>query len=562
MKIPYGISNFESISTENYYFVDRTNYIEKLEKLGEKCLVFLRPRRFGKSLFISMLEHYYDIKRKDDFDRLFGKYYIGKNRTENAGKYMIFNLDFSGIQTETKESTFEGFRLNVIRCILDLCMKYSLNTEEIKKEFINYKEPADILRSFFKYFQNHISEKIYILIDEYDHFANEVLSFQFSDFSEMVARNGFVRKFYEVIKEGTGSGIVDRIFITGVTPITLDSLTSGFNISVNLSSHVHYNEMMGFVEKEVEKILDEFYPAWKNTEIENMRKWYNGYLFHKHGKERVYNPDMVLWFVKELFYCDGKYPDSLVDTNIASDYGKLKRLFSIKNRSNNMKIIENLIFKNTVSSLITEQFSFEKNFSDSDFISLLYYLGLLTIKDSIGSLMNLSFPNYVIRSLYWDFFTDMLTEDSEIQNGDLQITEAMKELGFNNNIEPFIKLIETTLKSLSNRDFIKFDEKYVKILFVGFANLIKLYYIKSEMEVDQNYPDVCFLERPPIDVKYQYIFEIKYLKETENKKCTSKMKEAEKQLKNYLKAEEFQNIKNLKAYAVVVCGTEVKTKLI
>ncbi|OQY10180.1 MAG: 9-O-acetyl-N-acetylneuraminate esterase, partial [Fusobacteriia bacterium 4572_132] len=223
-KIPYGISNFEKLIKENYYFIDKTKYIEILENLNEQYLIYLRPRRFGKSLFVSMLEYYYGIEYKDN--NLFNELYIGKKPTQKRNSYYILKFNFSGINTNTDEKTRKGFNNNIIESIKNFIFNYELDEYKIKENH----EASDILRTFFSYVRKKIKGKIYVLIDEYDHFANEILGFNYEFFKKSVAQNGFVRKFYEELKNETGSGLVDRIFITGVTPITLDSLTSGFNI--------------------------------------------------------------------------------------------------------------------------------------------------------------------------------------------------------------------------------------------------------------------------------------------------------------------------------------------
>ena len=224
-KLPYGISNYEELIEDNYYYVDKTKYIEKLENLAEKRIMFLRPRKFGKTLFTSTIENYYDINKKEKFEKLYGETYIGKNPTPLQNSYYILKFNFSGIDTETEETTLRGFRREVASSIKVFVEKYGLDF------FVNFEDDAEnILDNLIKAFSYQKSEKkIYVIVDEYDHFANELLSFNTTKFKELVSKNGKVRKWYEILKKGTES-VVDRIFITGVAPITLDSLTSGFNI--------------------------------------------------------------------------------------------------------------------------------------------------------------------------------------------------------------------------------------------------------------------------------------------------------------------------------------------
>ena len=249
LKIPYGESDFEKVILSGFFYQDRTNYIRDLET-APSFIYYLRPRRFGKSLFVTMLHHYYDLKDKPNFDKLFGKLDIGKNPTPLANQYMVLSLEFSRIQTSTPEKTFNGFLRNVHEGVGIFLKRYeSFFPPTIHEYILNQKQPDDLLTAFFYHYkQLNIDKKlpkIYLLIDEYDHFANELVSFNYTFFEKSVTENGFVRKFYETIKTATRDGIIDRLFITGVSPLTLDSMTSGFNIGTNLSLSEGFHAMMG-----------------------------------------------------------------------------------------------------------------------------------------------------------------------------------------------------------------------------------------------------------------------------------------------------------------------------
>ena len=250
-KLPYGISNYEELIEDGYYYVDKTPYIEKLENLPEKKIMFLRPRKFGKTLFTSTLENYYDIKRADKFDKLFGDTYIGKHPTSLKNSYHILKFNFSGIDTSSEEATIKSFKREVASSIGVFVNRYELDF------YINETDEAEgILDNLIKAFGlQKPEEKIYVIIDEYDHFANELLSFNTGKFKELVSKNGKVRKWYEILKKGTES-VIDRIFITGVAPITLDSLTSGFNIISDITRDREFNEMMGFTQDELVEMME------------------------------------------------------------------------------------------------------------------------------------------------------------------------------------------------------------------------------------------------------------------------------------------------------------------
>ena len=232
IKITYGQSDFKALIEKGFFYQDRTQFIETLENWQSQFPVFLRPRRFGKSLFIMMLHHYYGLEHKEIFQNLFGNLYIGQHPTAEANSYMVLSFDFSGIDTATHKSTYDGFLANVLDGVIAFMNAYQDFFTEEQRQVINSKEsPEAVIQSLFRAIQsNKIAHKIYLLIDEYDHFANELLSFDITRFKSNVMSNGFVRKFYETVKKATRDGVIGRLFITGVSPITMDSLTSGFNI--------------------------------------------------------------------------------------------------------------------------------------------------------------------------------------------------------------------------------------------------------------------------------------------------------------------------------------------
>ena len=271
--------------------------IEKIENYHSPYLFFLSPRRFGKSLFVSLLQHYYDINEKDKFETLFIDTYIGQNPTKERNSYYVLKFNFSGITTDTKEQLEESFTA-ITRNAFGLFQdRYNIHFD-----YLESGSPASIFEDFIAKITTKIDKPVYVLIDEYDHFANELLSFQFNLFADSISKTGFVRKWYEVLKKATES-IVKRIFATGVSPITLDSLTSGFNIADNITREEAFNEMMGFTEDEVREMVKETarFPMSENDMddlLEKLHKNYNGYLFSEKAKERLFNSDMILYYLK------------------------------------------------------------------------------------------------------------------------------------------------------------------------------------------------------------------------------------------------------------------------
>jgi len=302
MIIPYGISDFGALRKRYDYYVDRTRYIQALEKGGDYIL-FLRPRRFGKSLWVSTLHHYYGLEYKEDFQQLFGDLYIGQHPTPNANSYLVLRLNFSGIQSnESKEVKGEFLHL-LQTSIHNFFSAYSPTYfEDADRTFIESAHtPSTLLRRFFHVVrdkQPHL--KVYVLIDEYDHFASALLTQNKATFLQVVGIGGFVRAFYESLKAGTES-VIERLFITGVSPLMMDSLSSGFNIIRDYTQKLHFHDMMGFREEEVVDLLSQLGFSGQALEdiLGRMRVWYDGYRFHKKVLHGLYNPVMVLHFASD-----------------------------------------------------------------------------------------------------------------------------------------------------------------------------------------------------------------------------------------------------------------------
>ncbi len=410
-KIPYGISNYEELIVDNYYYVDKTMYIEKLENLAEKRIMFLRPRKFGKTLFTSTLENYYDIKKKDKFEKLFSETYIGKNSTKTRNSYHILRFNFSGIDTRTEETTINGFKANVQTSIQGFVGYYGLDF------YINQEQTAEaMLDSLFQAFRiQKNDEKIYVIIDEYDHFANELLGFNTEKFKKLVSENGKVRKWYEILKKGTET-VVDRIFITGVAPITLDSLTSGFNIGSDITKDEEFNEMLGFTKDELIKIMQEQDIEEKTQKIllPLMKENYDGYMFSVFGKENVYNSNMCLYLLSYYIRLK-KLPEKLVDVNIVSDYSKLAKMLEICESENKLSILERIISGEGIVAEITQKFNPEVGFGEEEFVSMLFYLGYLTISEELLGKAKLQIPNVVMREIYSEYFIHIMSEKAELR---------------------------------------------------------------------------------------------------------------------------------------------------
>jgi len=513
VKIPYGISNFKKLRTEGFIYTDKTRAIEILEKSGAEYVFFIRPRRFGKSLFLSMLQHYYDIDESHNFDKFFKDLYIGKNPTPFKNSYLVMQLDFSGLNTDTKEALQKSFIDSVRTELIGFLKKYEKQLKTAYETLDQLRKTEDI-RSMLGLVFNQVksaNQKLYLIIDEYDHFANDIIAMGDNEFyKDIIRATGFVRDFYETIKIGTKT-VVDRMFITGISPVMMDDLTSGFNIAQNLTLKKELNDMMGCTEQEVKCMLERLDIKLKSPEnqrelsidevLEILKKNYNGYLFNEEAKERIYNPSMLLYFLNEAVH--SRFPRTLIDDNIKTDYGRLNRLaFNPKNK----QVLEQIIKEEQITAKLETAFSFDRMYDEQYFVSLLFYMGLLTIDKKQYGITNLKIPNYVIKELFWEYIENRIRIDYGIEPDIPKVAKAIWEMGTEGKIKSFLDYIsQNVIKPLSNRDLIKFDEKYIKIIILAYLTITKQFHIISERETQEGYIDI-YLEkdlRAP-DIEYEW----------------------------------------------------------
>ncbi len=551
-KLPYGISDYGRLVENDYYYIDKTKYIEELENLSEPYIIFLRPRKFGKTLFTSTLENYYDIKKVDEFEKLYGNTYIGKNSTKLKNSYHILKFNFSGIDTSDEEKTMKAFKEKVTISITGFVNKYNIDF------FVNPELSTEgLLGSLIEAFKTQREkEKIYVIIDEYDHFANELLGFNTNQFKNLVSKNGKVRKWYETLKEGTES-VIDRIFITGVAPITLDSLTSGFNIGADITQSPKFNEMMGFTKAELVKMMEDIEIAKEEQKelLPIMKENYDGYKFSVDGKEKIYNSNMCLYFLNRYLE-QRKMPTQLIDVNIASDYSKLGRMLDLCKGNEREKIIEKTVSGEGIIGEITSKFNPAIEFTEKDLISMLFYLGYLTIDDDVAGYPKLNIPNRVMKEIYSDYFLQVLKQNINL-GIDENYSEIALEIALEGKIDKLVELAHKYLENLSNRDYVKFDEKYVKLIFYCIAMNLKIFRLKSEMEVQRKYPDILLIPKDKSKDYKAVMIEFKYLKKEESNLLQEKQEEARKQIEEYAKFEEIKEIPNLNKYTVVAVNDKI-----
>jgi hypothetical protein len=564
IRIPYGLSNFTAIREEGYHFVDRTAFLRKLEQLPTRYHFFLRPRRFGKSLWLSIMEHYYDRRFAPKFEALFGELDIGREPTEGANQYLVLKFDFSGIDTSDMRLVSEGFLTQVKTGAEKLLNGYpKVFSSEDKKRVADARDPSAVLQILYRILEVKApGQPIFLLIDEYDHFTNRLLVSNREDFLSIVAKNGFYRAFFEAAKTGTQEGSIDRIFITGVSPVTLDSLTSGFNIGHNLTLDPHFHDMLGFHEPEVETvlrgsgILEKQLPAV----MDDVRYWYNGYLFSEETEKRLYNPDMVLYFARE-YQSLGKYPKTMLDINIASDYGRIVQTFYIGDTQANVQILETLLEESRAAAELTIQFSMEKMWTQDDFLSLLFYNGLVTIKDKFLSSLVFEIPNNVIRELYFRLFRDNILKQAGLQAQQPDVSSAVARMALHNDPRPFFEMVGRVLEGLDNRDYRNMSEKHIKSIAAALLFTTNIYFVRSEHPVGNGYVDLLLLQRPTVEISYQSAIELKYVKKSDAAKAPDVLAEAKKQMQDYLTHPDLKVLAGeripLKGWVTVLVGAEV-----
>ena len=385
LQIPYGVSDFRRVRNEGYYYVDKTEYLAQMEA-RDSFIFFVRPRRFGKSLFLSMMECYYDLNAKKDFKKLFGDLWLGKHTTKNANRFMTLKFDFSKIGG-TGEALEKSFEEHIGKQLDDMVSRYPKCFDaEFRASFFGQPPSGKIADVVNK--ARRAGIPLYLIIDEYDNFTNQMIrTTGVKDYRDITHGAGFYRNWFKKFK-----GDFDRIFMTGVSPVTLDDLTSGFNIATNLSLDADCNAALGFTEAEVLKMYSDFKGTGKFTEgdpaeiVKSIKPWYDGYCFaeKKIGKECVFNSDMALYYLKSLVDT-GEPPKNMVDANIKTDYEKLKTISDLQRTVFKMDspealpMTEQAVAKGGIQFPLVESFPAEAIIQPENFRSLFFYYGLLSM---------------------------------------------------------------------------------------------------------------------------------------------------------------------------------------
>ena len=561
-RIPYGMQNFEDIMERDCYYVDKTSFIEEIEA-SNMYFFFIRPRRFGKSLTLSMLENYYDINKKDKFESIFGNLYIGQHPTPEHNTYLVIHLNFSCVSTGL-DNYQKGLDAHCNIMFEWFCNRYAHLLPPNAKEEMNKQEGAAEQLTYLCQACTMVNQKIYLFIDEYDNFTNSILANEeyLERYRKQTHGEGYLRKFFNAIK-GAADTSLGRVFITGVSPVTMDDLTSGFNIGTNYSLNPNFNEMTGFTEEEVRDMLGYYagvlpFNHTVDELIKVMKPWYDNYCFalKRYGKTTMYNSVMVLNFLDK--YIDNEYdiPESMIETNIRVDYDKIRMLIRHdKNFEHDASIIQQLVTQGFVTGKLIENFPAERINDPDNFLSLLFYFGMVTIDGTYKGATKFIIPNEVVRDQMFTYLLDTYKENDLVYDtygkGKLE-----SKLAFDGAYKPYFEFIADCLKRYSSQRDKQKGEAYVHGFTLAMTSQNQFYRPISELDNEGGYADIflaplCDIYR---DMTDSYIIELKYCKtNTSDEQVKQLFKEASSQICRYADSDEVkENIKTTKLHKLVV----------
>ena len=564
-QLPYGIADFETVMKDNLYYVDKTMYIPMLEE-QPRNLMFIRPRRFGKSLLLSMLKTYYDKAKKEEFEEIFGSLWIGKHPTPLMGKYEVMCLDFSRVGGTIDELP-KMFDEYMMRQLDDFVRKYTDDYPDyFIKEFFESTSGTDKL-TMITTTANRLRIPMYLIIDEYDNFTNVVLSEKGEEvYHQMTHAEGFYRDVFKMFK-----GTFERIFFTGVSPVTLDDLTSGFNIGWNITTLFYFDKMLGFSTEEVREMFTYYkqagsLPADCDIEgmIEEMRPWYDNYCFAEEcltDNNRVFNSDMVLFYLRNYMMYKSS-PEIMLDPNTKTDYKKLKQLIQLDRLDGNRKgILRQIAEKGEIVSELVLSFPAYQLVRPSMFVSLLFYYGMLTIKGVRGARPILAIPNNNVRMQYYNFLMEEYDKRCGIET--MQLQDGFDSMAFDGEWRDILQYMCDCYRQQSSvRDAIE-GERNIQGFFMAYLSLCNYYITAPELELAHGYCDFFLL---PNMKHYQpchsYILELKYLPKSDytEEKARVQWDDAVEQIHRYAAAPRVEALRQgtrLHQIIIQFCGWDM-----
>ena len=517
-RIPYGVSDFVDIIKRNQYYVDKTMYIPKLEEEADS-LFFIRPRRFGKSLLLSMMCAYYDINQSDRFEELFGKLWIGSHPTPYRGKFQVLFLDFSKIGGDIKDLK-ENFN-NYCNIRLDNFIeryKRAYRPEIVEK--IKSAPTAVDKLNMIDTEAKDANMQLYLIIDEYDNFTNVVLNEHGEKvYWALTHAKGFYREIFKMFK-----GMFTRIFMTGVSPVTLDDLTSGFNIGWHISTKPAFNQMLGFSTEDVREMFEYFKSAGKvrpdcdvESVIAEMKLWYDNYCFSEDAlrtQSRVFNCDMVLYYLRNYMET-GESPRQMIDPNTKTDYNKMKKLLQLDKLDGNRKgVIYEIAEQGEIISNLETTFPAETLTNPKMFVSLLFYYGMLTIKGTHGSRLMLGIPNNNVRKQYYEYLLEQYEEKASLDTN--QLEDYFYDMAYDGKWHDALQFLADSYAKVSSvRDGIE-AERNIQGFFMAYLNLNAYYMTAPELELNHGYCDFFLLpDLTHYASKHCYILELKLIPKKE-----------------------------------------------
>ena len=511
--VPYGVADFATVIEQNLYYVDKTMFIPELEK-QPRNLFFIRPRRFGKSIFLSMLYSYYDCTQSHKFQSLFGNLWIGQHPTPLQGKYQVLFLDFSQItgnidKLETKFNSYLSINLDAF--VRQYSEYYQAEMEEILAQE-DFEEKMELIFKAAKAHQYHL----YLIIDEYDNFTNVILNERGENVYHAITHaDGFYRDVFKKFK-----GNFERIFMMGVSPVTLDDVTSGFNIGWNISIKPEFDEMLGFSTTDVVEMFTYYkehgsIPVDSDIDaiVNDMKPWYDNYCFAKQAlkkKTRMFNCDMVLYYLRN--YMDaGCPPEEMIDPNTRTDYGKMKKLLQFDKLDGERKgIIRKIAEEEQIVTQLYESFSAYQIPKAEIFPSLLFYYGMLTIKGTRGSKLILGIPNNNVRKQYYGYLEEEYQAKAYVDVN--QLTDYYYDMAYDGKWEEGLRFMADAYAKVSSvRDGIE-AERNLQGFFMAYLNLNDYYITAPELELNHGYCDFFLLpDLTHYASQHSYILELKVL---------------------------------------------------
>ena len=569
--IPYGMADFRAIRREGFLYVDKTRFVRELE--NERHVFFLRPRRFGKTCWVSILEQYYDRTRKDGFEALFAGTDIGREPTANRGRYAVLRLNFSAFskRLETLEERFEEYCHTRLRGMLEA--NADVFPEELTRRILASPTMGSRLDELFLQAER-IGVRLYFLIDEYDNFANTILAGEGEAACRGVTHgSGFFTDFFATLKAGTESGNLERLFITGVSPVTMDDVTSGFNIGTNISFDAAYNQMVGFTETEVRDLVELYrdlgvFDEDADAAMAVMREWYSGYRFAKGVTEDIYNTDTVLYYLKHSIP-NKRGPRYLIDANVRVDYTKLRHLVVVNRDATlaaeraaraevplrvsnsaelgnaqalglngNFDVLREVIAEGRVDSDVSPSFPVDQLGQRENFLTLLHCLGLLSIRGAVDGRLRLGVPNQTVRRLMYGYLRDAYRDVGVFSVDLLAFEDLTWAMARDGAWRPAVEFLADALRrQTSVRDYVQ-GERLLQGFLAAYLGASGCFVFHTERDLGKGYADVVVASltaRYPT-LCHGYVIDLKYLKRDRDGEAPARsaLEAAKEQLRGYL----------------------------